>query len=83
MVPRSRAHPPWVREVKPPTARHRVHAKLDELIAASNTHRPVNPANVKKRVQLYANLDDDFDTAWRISHEANQPNPHRAPRNVR
>jgi hypothetical protein len=42
----------------PPNSRHRVHAELDELIAAQEEDRPALPPP-DENAQYYANLDDD------------------------
>lgn len=50
-----------------PTGRHRRHAELDELIAASTEHRPTEEARAERRAQLYANVDDEYDDARAVA----------------
>lgn len=49
-----------------PTGRHRRHAELDELIAASSANRPVEVARAKRHAQDYANMDDEYDAALAV-----------------
>ena len=67
MVPSQGAAKAWA-QMNTPSDRHRIQGDLDELIWATEQKRPINPDRAEKRYQDYANVDDEFDKAWRISH---------------
>lgn len=61
-----------------PTARHRLQAELDELIAMTNERRGPSDARVASRAQLYAHVDDEFDAARAVASQRQVPT--RCPR---